>query len=63
MYGVLAKNIGMWGFSTFCVDENGKAMTFATKEEAQKVADEYNENKPIINGFTYYFAVEYGKEN
>jgi len=62
MYGVLAKNRGMWGFSTWC-KKDGKVMTFATKEEAQKVADEYNGNAPKINNFTEYFAVEYGKEN
>lgn len=63
MYGVLAKNRGMWGFECWCKGSDGKELTFATKEEAQKVADEYNANRPVINNFTEYFAVKYGKEN
>ena len=56
MYGVLAKNCGMWGCSTW-VKQDGEIMKFETKEEAQKVADELNGNR--INNFTQYFVEEY----
>ena len=55
MYGVLVKNTGMWGCTTW-VKRDGKVMEFETKEEAQKVADELNAQRPSINCFSQYFA-------
>ena len=57
MYGVLAKNRGMWGITTLCM-KDGKTLCFKTKEEAQKVCDEYNSDRPVINNFTEYFVVD-----
>ena len=59
MYGIIAKNTGMWGCSSWCVDMDGNTILFRTKEEAQKVADEYNAKRPPINCFTQYFASRY----
>ena len=61
MYGIIAKNTGMWGITTWC--HNGdKVELYATKEEAQKVATQRNQQS-IINQFTQYFAEEYKQEN
>ena len=59
MYGVLARNTGMWGCESMCKDKDGNILTFATKEEAQAKANEYNNNCGRINNFTQYFVVEY----
>ena len=58
MYGIIACNRGMWGCTSWC-KRDGKPELYATKEEAQKVADEYNSSRPPINNFTKYFVEEY----
>ena len=58
MYGILARNRGMWACETWCKDTDGKTLLFNTKEEAQKVAEEYNDGCKI-NCFTQYFVKEY----
>lgn len=55
MYGILVKNTGMWGYSTW-VKHNGEIMKFETKEEAQKVADEFNAQMSTVDNFNQYFA-------
>ena len=59
MWGILAKNRGMWGCSMWCKGIDGEIELFPTKEEAQKVADKYNDGRSPINCFTQYFAVKY----
>lgn len=61
MYGILARNRGMWGCESMCKDLDGNVLTFATKEEAQAKANEYNDRCGRINNFTQYFAVEYNQ--
>ena len=58
MYGILVKNIGMWGFATWCV-RDGKPELYATREEAERVAREYNDREGHVNRFNQYFAKEY----
>ena len=54
-YAILARNTGMWGCESLC-KHDGKVVLYNSKEEAQKVADEYN--APRINNFTEYFVIE-----
>ena len=58
MYGILARNRGMWGCTVWCTTEDNKPELYATKEEAQRVAKERNDRQ-VINRFTDYFAEEY----
>ena len=58
MYGVLARNRGMWACESWCKDVDGNILLYNTKEEAQKVADKYNAISSITC-FTEYFAMEY----
>lgn len=59
MYGIIAKNHGMWACESWCKDKDGNYLSFETKEEAQKVADEYNTRRGNVNCFTQYFAVKF----
>lgn len=56
MYGILAKNRGMWGCTVWC-KRDGEIELYKTKEEAQKVADERNNRQ--VNRFTDYFVSVY----
>lgn len=56
-WGIIAVNRGMWGFQSWCKTINGDILLFDTQEEAQTVADKYNE--PRINNFTQYFVEKY----
>lgn len=58
MYGIIVKNTGMWGFSTWC-KRDGKTELYNTKEEAEKVAHERNENQGCINCFNHYYVEKY----
>lgn len=60
MWGIIARNRGMWGITTWC-RKHGEIQLFETKEEAQKVADELN--GVMINRFTDYFVSEYPEKN
>lgn len=60
MWGIIARNRGMWGISTWC-KKYGEIELFETKEEAQKVADKWNGDR--INRFTEYFVSEYSEKN
>ena len=56
MYGIMVRNTGMWGCTTWC-HHDGKIESYPTREEAQAVADKYNgENR--INNFNHYFVRE-----
>ena len=57
MYGIMARNRGMWGCTAWC-KRGDEVELYATKEEAQKVADERN-NRQVINRFTDYFVSKY----
>ena len=61
MYGILAKNRGMWGCTTWC-KKNGEIELYKTKEEAQKVVDEINANRSPVNNFTSYFVEEWKED-
>ena len=57
-YVVMVRNRGMWGFDTYCKDENGRPMKFLTREQAQAVADKYNSERGPVNNFNYYYVEE-----
>ncbi len=57
MWGIMVRNRGMWGITTWCTHDD-KIELYATKEEAQKVAEERN-NSQKINKFSDYFAKKY----
>lgn len=58
MYGIMVRNTGMWGCTTWC-QHDGEIETYPTKEEAQAVADRYNGKGEIrINNFNHYFVKE-----
>lgn len=59
MYGVIAKNTGMWACESWCKNMDDEIILFKTKEEAQKLADEYNSKRSPVNCFTQYFASKY----
>ena len=61
MYGIIARNRGMWGCSSWC-KRDGKPDLYATKEEAQRVVDEINATRSPINNFTDYFVKEYKED-
>ena len=56
-YGIMVRNTGMWGITTWCNREDGTIEAYPTKEEAQKVATERN-NANRINNHNYYFVEE-----
>lgn len=58
-YAILARNHGMWGCESVC-KHDGVVVTYDTREEAQKVADEYN--APRINNFTSYSVIEWKED-
>ena len=60
MYGILVINRGMWGIKSWC-KQNGKVMLFDSKEEAEKIAEKYNESQGPVNSFNEYFAKRYDK--
>ena len=61
MYGILARNRGMWGgITVWCKREDGEVELYATEEEAQKIAKERNDRQ-VINRFTDYFVEKYEK--
>lgn len=58
-YGIMVRNTGMWGCTTWCGKrEDGTIESFASRDEAQKVADERNEEGGRVNNFNYYFVAE-----
>lgn len=61
MYGIIARNSGMWGFSSWC-KKDGEIELYASKEEAQKVVDEINNNRSPINNFTSYYVSKYEED-
>ena len=58
MYGIMVRNIGMWGCTTWC-KRDGKVELYATRAEAEKVAQQYNDMQGPINRFSHYWAEEY----
>ena len=56
MYGIIVINHGMWGgFSCWC-RRDGEIEKYATKEEANRVAEERNNRHGRVNSFNEYFA-------
>ena len=55
-YGIMVRNTGMWGCTTWC-HKDGEIESYATEKEAQEVADKYN-NACRINNFNHYFVKE-----
>ena len=55
MYGIMVRNTGMWGFTTW-LSEGGEIMKFRTLQEASKYAEMLNHSRGSINNFTHYFA-------
>ena len=58
MYGIMVRNTGMWGFATWCI-RDGEVELYATRAEAEKVAQQYNKRQGYINCFSTYWAEEY----
>ena len=58
MYGIMVRNTGMWGCTTWGT-RDGKLELYATREEAEKVAQQRNDRQGPINSFNYYWAEEY----
>ena len=58
MYGIMVRNTGMWGCTTWCT-RDGEVELYATREEAEKVAQQYNDMQGPINRFSHYWAEEY----
>ena len=58
MYGIMVRNTGMWGCTTWCT-RDGKLELYATREEAEKVAQQRNDRKGPINRFNHYWAEVY----
>ncbi len=48
----------MWECTTTCT-RDGKVELYATREEAEKVAQQRNDRQGYINRFNYYWAEEY----
>ena len=61
MYGILAKNRGMWGCTTWC-EKDGEIELYNTREEAQKMVDEINATRSPVNNFTSYFVKEWKED-
>ena len=62
MYGIMVRNTGMWGCTTWC-HHDGEIESYPTREEAQAVADKYNRSGGYINNFNYYFVKELTEKN
>lgn len=58
MYGIMVSNTGMWGYTTWCTHD-GEVELYATREEAEKVAQQYNGRQGYINRFNTYWVEEY----
>ena len=58
MYGIMVRNTGMWGCTIWC-KRDGKVELYATRAEAEKVAQQYNDMQGPINRFSHYWAEEY----
>ena len=58
MYGIIVKNIGMRGCTSWCT-RDGQPELYETRAEAEKVALEYNNRQSPVNRFNEYFAEEY----
>ena len=58
MFGIRVRNTGIWGYTTWCT-RDGKVELYATRAEAEKVAQQYNDRQGYINRFNYYWAEEY----
>ena len=58
MYGIMVRNTGMWGCTAWCT-RDGKVELYATREEAEKVAQQYNDMQGPLNRFSHYWAEEY----
>ena len=58
MYGIIVRNTGIWGCISWCT-RDGKVELYATREEAEKVAQQYNDAQGHINRFNTYWAEEY----
>ena len=58
MYGIMVRNTGMWGCTTWCT-RDGKVELYATRQEAEKVAQQRNDRQGPINCFNHYWAEEY----
>jgi len=61
MWGIWAINRGMWGYATWC-KKNGEIELYRTMQEAQKVVDQRNSKRPLVNNFTQYFAMKYEED-
>lgn len=57
-WGIMVRNIGMWGFSTWCV-KDGQPELYDTEEEAKAKAMEMNERQGPVNRFNHYYAKKY----
>ena len=55
MYGIMVRNTGMWGITTWC-KRNGEIELYETQEEAERVARDYNERQGSINSVNHYWA-------
>lgn len=58
MYGIMVRNTGMWGCSTWC-KRDGEVELYETKEEAERAAEAYNNRQGRVNRFNDYWAEEY----
>ena len=54
----MVRNTGIWGYTTWCT-RDGKVELYATRAEAEKFAQKYNDQQGYINRFNYYWAEEY----
>ena len=57
MYGIMVKNTGMWGCATWCT-RDGEIELYATREEAERVARQYNDRQGPINRLNHYCVEE-----
>lgn len=57
-WGIMVRNTGMWGFSTWC-QRDGKTELYNTEEEAKAVAKKYNDSQGPVNRFNHYYAKQY----
>ena len=58
MYGIMVRNTGMWGCTAWC-KRDGEVELYATKEEAERVAEARNKRQGPVNRFNDYWAEEY----
>ena len=63
MFGIIARNRGMWGCMETLCKRDGVPMTFPLKEQAEEEAERLNNANNGINNFNSYYVVEIGKEN